>query len=152
MSKDKPRISRSAVLEAKLEASEANLKVEQLTQRVRVLEGVIEEQAAILKENTGLLRKQRLPPRPFLNSTSKLLIACKQSFKCKNPDGTCPRYKLGDGTFGEDLFEIDHIQAYSRSGLHRGNLHAICSACHAKRTRKQIAEREARESDSECED
>jgi 5-methylcytosine-specific restriction endonuclease McrA len=145
--------SSEALLEAKLEASEAKLKVLELTQRVEALQGVLAEQTAIIKENTTLLRKQRLPPRPYLNSTSKALIACRQAFKCANVDGECPLFKLGDGTFQEDLWECDHINPWNRSGRHTGNIHALCSACHAKRTRRQIAERaEGNGSDTEEED
>ena len=98
MSQESPKQStRSAVLEAKLEASEAKLKIMELTQRIHNLEACIAEQAAILKENAALLIKQRLPNRPYLSSTAKLLIACRQGFKCKNPDGTCLLYKLGMG-------------------------------------------------------
>ena len=139
--------------EARLEASEAKRQVLELTQKVEALQRVIAEQTAIIKENTSLLRKQRLPPRPYLNSTSKALIACRQRFKCANTDGECPLFKLGDGTFQEDLWECDHISPWNKSGRHTGNIHALCSACHAKRTRRQIAERvERNASDTEDED
>ena len=39
------------------------------------------------KENTALLIKQRLPPRPCLNPTAKALIAQQQNWMCCNPEG-----------------------------------------------------------------
>ena len=142
-----------ALLRVKLEASEAKREVLELSRRVEELQCTLVEQTAIIKENTALLRKQRLPPRPYLNSTSKALIACKQGFKCANIDGECPLFKLGEGTFQFDLWECDHISPWIRSGRHTGNMHALCSACHAKRTRRQIAERAERHgSDTEEED
>ena len=154
MDQDKPKQS-AALLEAKLEASEAKLKILELSQRIQTLETVVSDQSKIIKENTALLRKQRLPTRPYLSAASKVLIACRQQFKCSDPFNTCPCYKLGDGTFHEDLgiFEIDHIQPIHMGGVNHNNTRAVCVSCHAKLTRKMVLERAERaESETEEED
>ena len=142
MSRERP--SRKALLAAKLEASEAKRRAMELEQTISTLEAVVAQQTQIIRENSALLRRQRLPPRPYMNSTQKLLLACRQEFKCAAPLGKerCPRYQLGDGLFGEDLFEVDHIQMWSKSGRHIHNLRCLCTACHARITRRQIAGRD----------
>ena len=128
------------VLRAKLEIAELKNQLLEAETKMHTLHEVIDRQSTIIKENTLLLRKQRLPPRPYMNSTTKLLISQSQHWKCANPNGDCVLYKLGDGTFGRDLFEIDHIKPYSQSGMHSGNLRSLCSYCHAVVTRQQIAD------------
>ena len=103
---------------------------------------VLDHMTAVIKENTALLMKQRLPARPNLNWTAKALIAQEQNWCCANPSGDCPLYKLGDGRFGKDLYEIDHVEMWARSGRHSGNLRALCSFCHAVVTRQQMASSE----------
>ena len=138
------------LLKAKLEASQARVEVLEMRQKVSSLEAVIVEQTLVIKENTALLRKQRLPKRPYLNHTAKCILAARQRFRCANPDQICPLYKLGDGTFSENgLYEVDHIVPYGLSGLHSGNLHVLCPVCHARRTRLLIAERNRQEGDSD---
>ena len=83
-----------------------------------------------------------------MNSTAKALIAQSQGWNCANPGNDCPLYILGDGRFGKDLYEVDHVEQYAKSGKHTNNLRALCSYCHAVVTRKQIAARR-NESDSE---
>jgi len=145
----KSNVSENALLQAQLEASEANVQILELKQQIAVLEKVISEQMVIIKENTALLRKQRLPKRPFMNSTMKAILASKQNFKCANFDGNCPLFKLGDGTFDSGLWECDHKVPYHVSGQHTGNIWCLCSACHARRTRMQVAERNQHESESD---
>ena len=128
-------------LRNKLEIAELKYEVLELQKKNETLRSVIDQQCTIIKENTALLRRQRLPPRPYLNSTAKALIAQSQGWCCANPNGDCPLYKLGDGRFGRDLWECDHIAMWSRSGQHTGNLRGICSCCHAVVTREQIAKR-----------
>ena len=143
------QVNETELLKSQLEAKEARVQVLELEKRVVLLEKLITEQTAVIKENTALLRKQRLPRRPYLNSTAKAIPAARQGFKCANPDGSCPLFKTSDGTFCESLYEVDHIIPYHLSGLHTGNLHALCALCHARRTRLQIAETNRHESDSE---
>ena len=126
-------------LRTKLEIAELRNQVLEAQRKICDLEGVIDQQCNIIKENTALLIKQRLPPRPGLNPTAKALIAQQQNWMCCNPEGDCPRFKIADGRFGRDLYEIDHIQPFSRSGRHSGNLRGLCSYCHAICTRQLIA-------------
>jgi hypothetical protein len=128
------------VLRGKLEVAQLKNALLELQRKNASLQAVVDQQCAVIKENTALLCKQRLPPRPYMNSTSKALIAQAQGFCCGNPGGDCPLYKLGDGRFGKDLWECDHIEMYSKSGKHTGNIRAICSYCHAVVTRLQIAQ------------
>ena len=113
------------VLRGKLEVAQLKNALLELQRKNASLQAVVDQQCAVIKENTALLCKQRLPPRPYMNSTSKALIAQAQGFCCGNPGGDCPLYKLGDGRFGKDLWECDHIEMYSKSGEHTGNIRAI---------------------------
>ena len=126
-------------LRHKLEVSELKRELLELQRKNEALQGVIEQQSNVIKENTALLLRQRLPTRPYLNSTAKALIAESQRWCCANPNGDCPLFKLGDGRFGKDLWECDHIAMWSRSGQHTGNLRSLCSYCHACVTRQQLA-------------
>ena len=132
-------------LRAKLSAAESKQQLMESRERVRTLETIKDQLSGVIKENTALLIKQRLPSRPYLNWTAKALIAQEQGWCCVNPNGDCPLYKLGDGRFGKDLYEIDHVEAWSKSGRHSGNLRALCSCCHAVITRQQIARQEGYE-------
>ena len=134
------------VLKQKLEVAELKLKLNNLEKRNETLETVIKQLNTCIKENTELLLKQRLPNRPYLSSTKKLLIAQSQNFACANPLNICPRFKLDPplGRFGEDLFEVNHKKAFATSGIHTAggmNVEALCSFCHAAITRLQIVER-----------
>ena len=126
-------------LRIKLELAEAKNALMEAREKIAALEMVRDQMSTVIKENTTLLIKQRLPPRPNLNWTAKALIAQEQNWACANPGGDCPLYKLGDGRFGRDLYEIDHVEMWSKSGRHSGNLRALCSFCHAVVTRQQIA-------------
>ena len=64
-----------ALLQSKLENSELRAQVQELR-------GVVEQYQRELKESNALLLKQRLPPRPYTNSTEKQLIAASQQWKC----------------------------------------------------------------------
>ena len=137
------------VLKLKLDVAELRASFMESQKQIETLKEVIDQQSTIIKENTTLLRKQRLPPRPYMNSTSKALIAQSQNWTCSNPGGDCPLFKLGDGRFGKSLFEIDHVLMWSKSGKHSGNIRAICAFCHACVTRQQIAQQGDIESDHE---
>ena len=126
-------------LRTKLEVVELKNELLEAQRKITELESVVDQQCSIIKENTALLVKQRLPPRPFLNPTAKALIAQQQNWTCANPGGDCPLFRLGDGRFGRDLYEVDHIQPFSKSGKHSGNLRSLCSYCHAVETRQMIA-------------
>jgi hypothetical protein len=134
-------------LRNKLEVAELKREVLELQKKNESLQSVIDQQCNIIKENTTLLRRQRLPPRPYLNSTAKALLAQSQGWRCANPNGDCPLFKLGDGRFGRDLWEVDHIAMWSRSGQHTGNLRSLCSFCHAVVTRQQISQQRIDESE-----
>ena len=126
-------------LRMKLELAESKAALLEAREKIAALETVKDRMTAVIKENTALLMKQRLPARPNLNWTAKALIAQEQNWCCANPSGDCPLYKLGDGRFGKDLYEIDHVEMWARSGRHSGNLRALCSFCHAVVTRHQMA-------------
>ena len=128
------------LLKMRLELAELKRELLEARRKTETMQAVIDQQCQVIKENTALLRKQRLPPRPPLNHTAKALIAQSQSWRCANPSQDCPLFKLGDGLFGRDLYEIDHIHMWSKSGQHTNNLRALCSFCHAVITRQQIAQ------------
>ena len=69
-----------------MEMAELKNDVLEAHRKISELEGVIDRQSTIIKENTALLIKQRLPPRPFLNPTAKALIAQQQNWMCCNPE------------------------------------------------------------------
>ena len=134
-------------LKSRLEVAETRLENKSLEEKIRKLEEVVDQLSFALKESTSLLIKQRLPPRPYISSTKKAILAQQQSFKCCNPLGNCPRHKLAEGIFGPDLWEVDHINQWSTTALHSTNLQGTsnfrccCSFCHASITRSQIADR-----------
>ena len=121
-----------ALLRAKLDASE-------LRHEVQELRGVIAQYQRELKESNKLLLKQRLPPRPYTNSTEKQLIAAGQGWRCAG-GGDCPLLKLTPGgVFDQSLYIIDHTAPYSASGRHEGNRRALCVWCDSVKTRQEVA-------------
>ena len=129
------------LLKVKLEASELKFKVKELEEALLQIQ---EE----LKLQNKLLRKQRLPKRPFSNSSEKQMIAARQSWKCAGlsqikdaPE--CPMAKITrDGRFDQSLYIIDHVEPYSRGGNHTlSNRVALCQFCSAYKTRYEIANR-----------
>ena len=129
-----------ALLQAKLENSE-------LRQQVQELRAVLQQYQRELIESNRLLLRQRLPPRPYTNSTEKQMIAAAQQWRCAGEDD-CPLKVLNDGRFDRSLYIIDHQEPYSRSGKHTGNRRAICCWCDAVKTRREIAERKHRRPES----
>ena len=121
-----------ALLRAKLEASE-------LRHEVKELKRVIAQYQQELSESNTLLLKQRLPPRPYTNSTEKQLIAASQKWVCAGGDD-CPLRVLTGGVFDQSLFVIDHLKPYSRSGKHINNRRALCAWCDSVKTRREIAD------------
>ena len=123
----------------------------QLHDRVRQLEGVVTGLNDALRESTKLLVRLR-PSRGPIPHERKLLIAASQGWKCKNPFGSCPLYKLGDGFFDESLFECDHTLPYSQSFRNdRGNLACLCPYCHnVKSRRERLALLEAGDEEEEA--
>ena len=123
-----------ALLTAKLEASER-------LHTINELRGVIAQLQLELKESSQLLRKQRLPPRIKCTSTQRQQIAARQGWCCAGGDD-CPLRVLNPpGLFtAEALFDVDHVEAWSESGKHLGNLRALCAHCHSVVTRKQCQE------------
>ena len=123
--------ARIALLSARLEASELKHTLNDL--RATILQLQLE-----LKESTSLLCKQRLPPRPKVSSTQRQQIAARQQWRCAGGDGCPLRVVNPPGLFtAEALFEVDHVQPWSESGKHFGNLRALCAHCHSVVTRQQ---------------
>ena len=79
-------------------------------------------------------------PRKSISASLKNAIAARQSHKCKRVDGyTCP---LGDRTFDEAGFHIDHIIELGDGGTdEETNLQALCPSCHAFKTSKNARKR-----------
>jgi 5-methylcytosine-specific restriction endonuclease McrA len=76
--------------------------------------------------------------RRSIHWCKKLKVAANQSFRCAGNKHSCPRWKLDGGVFGSDAFEVDHIMQRSKGGNDDPeNLQALCTACHAVRTRDQ---------------
>ena len=76
--------------------------------------------------------------RKSIHWCKKLKVAASQSFRCAGDKDTCPRWKIDSGVFGADAFEVDHIKARANGGDDSfENLQALCTACHAVRTRDQ---------------
>ena len=121
------------LLQAKLEASELRHEVQELRR-------VIAQYQQELKESNKLLLKQRLPPRPFTNSTEKQLIAAAQGWRCGSGADDCPLTILTGGVFDQSLYVIDHSTPYSASGKHLNNRRALCVWCDAVKLRREIAE------------
>lgn len=109
----------------------------QLHDRVRQLEGVVTGLNDALRESTKLLVRLRPSRGPIPH---------------KNPFGSCPLYKLGDGFFDESLFECDHTLPYSQSFRNdRGNLACLCPYCHnVKSRRERLALLEAGDEEEEA--
>jgi hypothetical protein len=100
------------------------------------LEDAVKEMQDALRESTKLLLRTR-PSRPAIPSERKLLVAAQQGWKCANPFGTCLLYRLGAGYFDEALFEVDHVEPYSRSFRSVANLQACCPYCHNIKSRNE---------------
>ena len=62
-------------LRIKLELAEAKNALMEAREKIAALEMVRDQMSSVIKENTALLIRQRLPPRPNLNWTAKALIA-----------------------------------------------------------------------------
>lgn len=76
--------------------------------------------------------------RRSIHWCKKLKVAANQAFRCAGSKDVCPRWKLDDGVFGADAFEVDHIKPRAKGGTDDlENLQALCTACHAVRTRDQ---------------
>ena len=113
-----PRISDSEMTKLKLANTELELENRHLKEAVTMLEKE-------LKLSNKLLRKQRIPRRPYCNSTSKALIAAQQGFKCYGVEGfACPLLLTNKGVFDCSLWEVDHIKEYSKYAPERGFIFA----------------------------
>jgi hypothetical protein len=113
------------------------LEVARLKEELRVLKEVNREHMDALRESTKLLVRCR-PVRGPIPHERKLLVAASQQWRCKNPFGTCPLYRLGDGLFDESLFECDHTEPYSQSFRNdRANLACLCAYCHNVKSRRE---------------
>ena len=127
-----------------MELLQAKLELSELRHEVKELRRVIGQYQQELRESNKLLLKQRLPPRPFTNSTEKQLIAASQGWKCASGDPNCPLLVLTGGYFDRSLYIIDHTTPWAASGKHWNNRRATCVWCDAVKTRREIAERKHR--------
>jgi hypothetical protein len=78
-----------------------------------------------------------------VSSTQRQLIAARQGWKCAGEDCPLTVFNPPHGLFDDALFEIDHIDRWSDSARHTGNLCARCPFCHSKKTRRECHERAA---------
>ena len=124
-----------------MSSREAQLEIELLRskERVRTLEEVIRQQSEALKESAKLLQKATKVVRPAIPHSAKLLQAAEQQWRCADPFGDCPQWKLSDGSFSVagGLFEADHIEPWHLSFKTSGNIQALCSACHNQKSRRE---------------
>ena len=118
-------------------ATDDALECARLRERVRQLEGVVTEVNAALRESTKLLVRLR-PGRVQIPHDRKLLVAASQGWKCVNPFGACPLYRLGEGYFDESLFECDHKIRHAESYRNdRAALQCLCPYCHNVKSRRE---------------
>lgn len=106
-------------------------------ERVRALEEILQQQSEAMRESAKLLSKCR-PPRPTIPHDRKLMCAADQGFKCPDPYGTCPMWRLSDGTFSVagGMFECDHREPFHASfSSTRLNLWCLCIVCHQQKCR-----------------
>lgn len=88
-------------------------------------------------------------PRKYISALTKLKILEKQKFKCANEPGSnlkglsgydCILWKFdkkNPGLFGEEGYEIDHIEEYCISQNNSlSNLQALCHSCHSVKTKR----------------
>ena len=120
---------------------EADLEIEslRLQRKVKDLEDVIQQQSEALRESTRLLQRCRPIPRVPIPHDKKLLQASEQGWKCADPHGDCPQWRLSDGTFNAagGLFEADHIEPWSNTFRTVNNIQCICSTCHSAKSRRE---------------
>ena len=121
-----------------MDTAQLEIKLLRSEDRVRVLEEVVKQQSDALRESSKLLQKFR-PQRPAIPHDRKLAQASEQGWKCIDPFGDCPQWKLSDGTFSVagGSFEADHIEPYSVSFRTSGNIQCLCSVCHNIKCRKE---------------
>ena len=135
-----------ALLTAQLAASE-------LRHTVNELRAVATQLQLELKESNALLRSQRLPPRIKCTSTQRQQIAARQGWCCAGGDDCPLRILNPPGLFTADaLYDVDHIEPWSESGRHLGNLRALCAHCHSVVTRKQCQQRYEQRCEQRCAD
>ena len=116
--------------------------------RVRDLEEVVTQQSEALKECSKLLQRCRPHTRPAIPHERKVIQAALQNFKCADPYGSCPLWKISDGTFcvSGGLWETDHNLPWSSCYYSAGNLQSLCSLCHSVKSRRdRLAAMEAEE-------
>ena len=118
-------------------AEKLELQILKLGEKVRNLEEVNTMQTEAIKELTRMLNRSKPHPRPTLSAEKKLYIAGLARFRCADPLNNCPLKQIGDGTFTEHGFEIDHVVPFAKSWHHSGNLRCLCPYCHALVSRWQ---------------
>ena len=121
------------------DATQLEIELLRARERVRDLEYIVQQQSEALKESSKLLARTR-PPRPTIPHDRKLSVAADQGWKCLDPFGDCPMWRLADGTFSVagGMFECDHVQPYCTSfSSTRLNLAALCIFCHQQKCRKE---------------
>ena len=134
------------------DAAQLEIELLRTRERVRALEEVVQSQSEALKESSKLLARCRPHPRPIIPHDRKILTAAEQGWKCADPYGDCPMWRLSDGVFSAcgGLFEVDHIEPFHTGFRTIGNLQAICPVCHnAKCRRERLAAMEAGDANAE---
>ena len=115
----------------------ADLENAQLRERVRQLESVVSGLNDALRESTKLLVRLR-PARAPIPHERKLLVAASQGWKCIDPFGMCPLYRIGTGYFDESLFECDHTIPHAQCyRSDRAALQCLCPYCHNVKSRRE---------------
>lgn len=94
---------------------------------------------------------EKMAKRKTLLFSEKYDIFRSQNHKCNNEPGSnlynignylCPFWKHYDGYIDESGFVIDHVAEYSSSKDDtKDNLQALCSSCHAVKTRNCMKEK-----------
>ena len=121
-----------------MDPTQLEIKLLRSENRVRTLEDVVRQQSDALKETSKLLQRFR-PQRPTIHHDRKLATASDQGWKCLDPYGECPQWKLSNGMFSVagGLFEADHVEPYSVSFRTSGNIQCLCVVCHNIKCRKE---------------
>jgi len=87
----------------------------------------------------------------YVSEITKKHVVILQNFKCANSPNSnlknigkykCHLYQIGDGSFNESGWEIDHIVEFSIGGSDDiSNLQALCVCCHQVKTNNFTAKK-----------
>ena len=126
--------ARIATLEKQLADKDEQIKaqsdeIKSQREDIRLLERLVAERCAELKEEVKLLRKRKQPPaRVHRTEPQRRMIAKRQNWICAGKECTLEGQELQE-------YDIDHIIPLSLGGGEEDdNLQALCPACHRKKT------------------